>query len=474
MMKVLLRHLGKLVLLAVPMFLGLFGFIFVEGHPLLQSLFNCICMYCLNYQEEPLNIWIEVARWLAPLATASGVVLAVRHFKVALRNLRAYWTGHSVAVFGPEEERAVLLEELGRSGIPMDEKPVKAHQYILLGSEQENLDFYQNHRSYLKDHDVYIKCRELPAQASTDSKLHLFCPEETAARYFWKTYCPYQLSVENHHRFRITMIGFGKLGKELLLSALQNNIFHRDQRIEYHVIGEEKGFRSIYSQLHELSDSVFFHSEPWYEKMELIRESEMLIVTEISDQLSVLRDMSLVHYGKPIHLLAAKQEGIRLLADQNSWVHVFDWKESARKKDAILSFVLYDRAMRVNLRYAHLYNGVAETPENRLQQWSLLDTFTRYANIRSADYHDVRENMIRVNGWSFPLDKAQMEELAELEHIRWCRYHFLNNWKQGNPENGKAKDPAARIHRSLVPYEKLCEEEKEKDRQVIDILFSLS
>lgn len=62
------------------------------------------------------------------------------------------------------------------------------------------------------------------------------------------------------------------------------------------------------------------------------------------------------------------------------------------------------------------------------------------------------------------------ETLAHLEHIRWCRYHYINNWQHGKPENGR-KDKAKRIHADLVPYESLTEAEKDKDRENIRILF---
>ena len=471
-MKTRIRQLGKGLLLAAPLLIGLYGFVGVAEMPFMQSLFNCVCMYCLNYQDAPLNLWIEAARWLAPLATASGVVLLVQHFKTGIRNAWAYYTGDSVAVFGPEEARADLLEALGSRGIPMEEKWVKAHRYVLLGTEQENLAFYQRNQHRLKDKQVYIQCKDLPAMATTDPNVHLFCPEETAARHFWTENCPYALSLQKEHHFRIAMIGFDKLGKELLLTGLQCNIFHPEQRIEYRIFGEEKGFTQVYHQLPQISDPVFFHETPWYDHMELLRESDMVIVAQIPDQLAVVSDLSLAFSEKQIHVFTS-QQGLELLREQNGNIHLFDWQACARQKDAILDVGRYDLAMKVNLRYAHLYNGVAECKENQLPQWVMLDTFTRYANISTADYHKVRQIMLREKGWSVPLDEAQMEEMAELEHIRWCRYHFLNNWRQGVPESGKAKDPEKRIHKSLISYGELSRQEKNKDKEVVDILLSL-
>lgn len=65
------------------------------------------------------------------------------------------------------------------------------------------------------------------------------------------------------------------------------------------------------------------------------------------------------------------------------------------------------------------------------------------------------------------------ELLAELKHIRWCRYHYLNNWQFGIPADGKQKDPHLRLHISLIPYAELTDAEKEMDRENIRILLSV-
>ena len=54
------------------------------------------------------------------------------------------------------------------------------------------------------------------------------------------------------------------------------------------------------------------------------------------------------------------------------------------------------------------------------------------------------------------------ETLAELEHMRWSRYHYIHNWTYG-----VKTDSARRIHSCLVPYHQLSEEEKVKDIEAI-------
>ena len=55
-----------------------------------------------------------------------------------------------------------------------------------------------------------------------------------------------------------------------------------------------------------------------------------------------------------------------------------------------------------------------------------------------------------------------METIAELEHIRWCRYYYIHNWKYG-----LETDTAKRIHNCLIPFAQLSEAEKLKDIEAI-------
>ena len=465
-MKNKLHIIWKPTLILIPFILGMVGFI-MDGVSFLQAVYLCIRLYAMEHEGTPANAYIEIARWLAPLATAGSLVLAVNALRRSVHSTIARLTGRSVAVYGPKSEKEAMLKTLGVRGIDMDKRPVKANSYILLGDEKENLDFYSMYLQDL-DKDVYIKCNSLPAQASNRANMHLFSPEEIAARLFWKEHCPYELSVQNGHQLCIVLIGFGKLGKEVLLSGLQNNIFDANQHIEYHVVGPERGFAQIYHELNQITDPVIFHPGTWAEQMDIIRRANMVIVAKQHNQLEVLRDLMLALPGKRIHVLSSQPEGTDLLADQAELV-CFDWKRQSMQPESILSNRLDNYAKRINLRYAHLYEGVEETVDEREIQWAKLNSFTRNSNISAADYHAIQLLMLNEEA----LTDKKLEWLAELEHIRWCRYHYLNNWTYGLPDNGKNKDAAKRVHRSLLPYAELSDSEKEKDRENIRILLSL-
>lgn len=465
----------KAVLFLLPLTCGMVGLAVLAGEPFLDALYQCVGMYLMNYGDTPPNLWVEVARWTAPLATASWVVLAIGILRRALDSWLRYFRGDSVAVYGAGAAKGVLLEQLGHRGIDGGEEPVPARRYIFTGPEEESFAFCRDHRRELAGRQVYVQCRSLSAQSSTDPLLKLFCPEENAARLFWRQRGMEELSRQRGHRLRIVLLGFGKLGEELLLRGLQSNIFSPDQCIAYHIFGGEDRFAAVRRGLSAMEDPVIFHREPWYAQLQLLEEADLLLVLTQEGQAALLEELLLATTREEIDVFAGGALANSPLAAQKR-LRLFAWERAACDLGLILDDLLLTRAKAINLRYSHLYGGVAETGENREAEWRKLDAFTRESNISAADYHEVRLTMLGAMGLPAEAEKLPpetMELLAELEHIRWCRYHYLNNWTWGQPENGRRKDPVRRLHVDLVPYGQLTEAEKEKDRENIRILLSV-
>lgn len=463
---------AKVILLAVPLLLGVSG-LMGAGETFPNALFYGVCMYAMNYQEVPPNLLVEAARWLAPLATASGVLLAVTVLRQRVRARWRYWRGDSVAVYGPEGEKEALLAQLGRRGLDGGEHIVRAHRYILLGDD--SFDFYLQNRRKLENKAVYLKYSVLPAQAVSSPSLRLFCPEEIAARLFWKEQNLYERSAARSHRLNIVFLGFGCLGENLLTYGLLDNIFAPDQRIAYHIFGADGRFAATHPQLGAIGDPVVFYGEPWYTQLPLLEEADMVLVLEQNDPLALLQSLLLATIRPSFYVFAADSAGLDLLEGQKR-LTVIPWLEQAQTPEYIFSDSLYRRAKRINLRYAHIYSGAEENEENMQAEWEKLDSFTRYSNISAADYHEMRLAMLASMGAAAAdatADPALLERLSELEHIRWCRYHYLNNWRRGTPENGKRKDAAQRIHADLVAYAELTDAEKEKDRENIRVLMAI-
>ena len=81
-------NIGKYLLILVPFVMGVTGFTVLDGQPVVDSLFLSMEMYFLNYSDSPPNILIEIARWTAPLMTASGVLMSISKIRGRILQLR--------------------------------------------------------------------------------------------------------------------------------------------------------------------------------------------------------------------------------------------------------------------------------------------------------------------------------------------------------------------------------------------------
>ena len=467
--------LAKCLLFLLPYSLGAVGFSMVEDKTALDALFNSLQLYTLNYGETPPNLLIEVARWTAPLATLSGIMALFRSLKTKLVQRLRYLRGKSVAVYGCEEDKRILLQQLGTRGIDGGRDFVPADRYILMGSEEENLSFYSRYREKLDGRQVYLKNDQTHVNSLAVSDLHPFRVEELAARLFWKERFLYPQFRENGGTLELVLLGFGNLGEDLLTFGLQNLVYSPEQEIRWHVFGDGEKFEALHPQLDRIGDRVRFYREPWYRDRVLLERADLVLVVQQEDQNNLLEALLGVLTRREIDVFTKNADAVRLLNEEGR-LRVFDWKRKTQKVAYILGDELLDRAKQINLRYAHLFRQVEENEESREREWDRLNTFTRYSNISAADYHDVRLQMLRAEGITprdALADAETLDRLACLEHIRWCRYHYLNNWSYGRPDNGKSKDPVHRIHADLVPYEDLMESEKEKDRENVRVLFSI-
>ena len=454
-----------------PMLLGIYGYWFKEGLPLQDAAFKTLNYYTLNNDDIPTNMFQEVARWMAPLMTVGTIALFFQNVRDIFFGILARIRGTTTAVYGREPEKQILLDQLGVLGIQGKDRFVKADRYIFCGDEAENLTLYSRFQERLKGRPVYAKSDHLIDLGAKDD-LYLFNPWETAARLYWKKRCLYPEAKAKNFHLSICLIGFEDLGQRLLIYGLMDNIFHPDQMIEYHVFGDSAKFRHIYHGIRQISDPVTFHDEPWYECLEILGKADRIIVTDNTNSLNQI-------------LRAVPAVKVDYLTDQSSEMHmtnyknqlnVFDYGEEVWKVDRIVRETLLMNAKRINMYYVHEYDDAhpAQTMENAEAAWKKLDTFTRYSNISSADYHDIQramlaEDQILPKELLEEKNSAYLEMLSCLEHERWCRYHYLNNWTFGS---GK-KDPLHRTHPLLLPNDRLPDSEKVKDLNNLKVMFHL-
>ena len=458
----------RYILLAGPAVLGMVGLWILEGENFLQALFLCLHLSVFDFDGNPPNVLVEIARWIAPIATAGTLVTCISFLRKRWHDLLARGSGNSVAVRGPEEEKTALLKRLGNRGIEMKDTLVKADTYLLLGDERDNLEFYRRHQDKLQDKQVHLQCQNMLNRETTLEKLHLFCTEEVAARVFWNEHFLYPLSREKGHRLDIVFLGFGRLGRELLLSSYQHNLFHPKQKITYHIFGQEEGFRQIYHQTSQIQDPVVFYQEPWHAHRELLDKADMLIVLEQGNQLSLLAELLHALYRSKMHVFVSDPISAQLTDEQHR-LELFTWEEEAVKPENFVDNGRWDAALRLLQGYIGAYEGEEAAASLSRQIWAEQSPFNRSSNLAAAAYGVVQRRIAIAENLSpekLPEDWA--ERFAELEHIRWCRFHYLHNWRCLPLPEGMRKDPENRIHTLLADYRTLSEDYKTLDRQNVD------
>lgn len=129
-------------------------------------------------------------------------------------------------------------------------------------------------------------------------------------------------------------------------------------------------------------------------------------------------------------------------------------------------------ARAIHIEYLRHQRAAGDTLETNssLRSWDELSEDLREANRQQAD--DLRAKLEALQceiepmpDWTEPLfdfTREEVESGAEQEHIRWMDAKLRAGWKPGS-----VKDPSARTHPCLVPYTKLPEREKEKDRETV-------
>jgi hypothetical protein len=128
-------------------------------------------------------------------------------------------------------------------------------------------------------------------------------------------------------------------------------------------------------------------------------------------------------------------------------------------------------SMHTSYRRNQLARG-ADPSSPSLAPWSELDEDLRDSNrafaygipdkMRAINCIVVPTTLVELQDAAAIFTPDELETLARQEHERWMRDRIADGWSYG-----EARDDARRLHPSLVPYDELPEDEREKDRDAI-------
>lgn len=447
---VIFSNIMKSLYKILPFFIGIYCYypVFVRNensiHPFLDAVYSSLKLYSGTTEGGiPVGGLLQLARFLALAATLSILINAFDKMSSLIRWLK-FCQRDSTVVFGDSDYADYLFENLNRRlRIRGEGKKFvkKAARYMLMFStDVENLEFYDQNQEYLRDKNVYIMLDDISRQNIENHRITVFSIAENCARQYWKNN-----PVEKSEK--IAIIGFGNTGKNILLYGLQVNLIDPGQHFEYHVYGDGAEFRREHTQLDKMTpDEIVFHDDGRYEFAQISDFDRIIICDDKKDNniVTVSKLIAAAPISGKVYLFAPNGDIITSLFGSGR-ITCFGTAKEIASIDIILNEKLMEDARGQHERYCQEYGG---TP------WDKLDCFKRYSNVSSSDYRHTINRLIE--------KCVPAESIAELEHIRWCRYHYLHNWKYGS-----VTDSLARTHNCLVPFSELSEEEKVKDVEAI-------
>lgn len=461
----------KLMLYVLPFVLGMIGYL-TAGVDVLQALYSSIRLYLLECDDATWNIFIEIARWTAPLATASGILLVLRNVAQRMKDFWLYITGRAIVVYCGEEEKYILKKNIRNSVIVSKENIYAGAKdvIIMLGDDLENLDFYYLNERKFENSNVYLRLEQIDSFLLKEHKIKFFNETEVIARNYWKEYNLLNYMKQDTLKVKIAIIGFEQLGQKLLSFGLINNIYAKEQSVEYHIWGKNTSYENLFAGIDFMNgDSVTYHGEDWDKDTDGFAEYDRIIVTqeqniEFLQMLLYLCDETEIHYySNGEALLENIFDGDKL--------HSFGAWDSIYTEKNIMGQELCRLGMELNYsyskNYAEDYDSTLPKKEAITSLWDKLDGFTKASNLAAADYHEIRLMILRKQGkkeLSFTEDEQLW--LSKAEHIRWCRFHFVNHWVY-KPLADARSDRKKRIHTCLIPFEEMQEEDQKKDWDTI-------
>ena len=507
------RRLLHLIWYTAPFCFGVYGYLKLWPGRYLDSLYAAVSLYGGSCEAEDLNLWLEAARWWGLAATGSGLIWLVRPLRdKALRLWISACKGTIIYGSGFYAEKLAEDISMEEGSFPKrilliqgDQASPAGRQILMRGPGTENLLFYEKNRDIFKGSQVYLNLETILPSGAMPDEVNVFSISENIARLYWKQYPVFLCHGEDNSTKReIGLIGFDNLGQNLLAYGLLRNIYSEDQELVYHVWGAEN---QSFSRLHRIfeerngdalfpdgtKDQVIFHEEDWdsSQGLAVIRSLHRLIFCQdhensknLTRLLFLLSDAEIWEIGeeKPgIHVKLGGGEACGLAGEIKGAVRFFGRYEEAVTKEYIIREALLKEAKELHWQYAN--RAGQEKTEFRSEKeyrkaveaaWKRLPSFfDRYSNIAAADYGEVLQCLLReCEREDGTVADTDMERLAALEHIRWCRFHWWNNWTLD--ERLEKRSERERKHPWLGPYRELPKKEQQYDlEQVKECLRNL-
>lgn len=370
----------------------------------------------------------------------------------------------------PELERVVIIDLPPEAVVAMQEPSSRISVFCM---SQDGWDNYDKAWKLLQNAgrgNLHVFCETEHTPEQLPANMTVFNSMDITARGYW---LQYPLRAEEQ---AIVLVGDGSLACRMLERGLLINVFPADHPVEYHVFGNWENFRRDHFMLGKAvsvnekktdCDSIFFHSEEWNASFELLGKASRIILCEDDENVNLSTLAELNRYF-PVEGKIFVCAGIH----ETTGAVFFGSDANIITRRNVIQGQLNRLAILINKSYCQKSGGGSS--------WEMLSEFQRQSNIAAADHLLTKVRLLlpeenpeqispeickRAYEKYRILTGEQKEACRRLEHNRWMRFHFLNNWQYATVRNNNI-----RHHNLLVPYEKLAEAEQKLGDSAWEIL----
>lgn len=459
--------------------LGIYGFYLSYSKSIFDCLYATTLLFFMNLlvSAEQINIFINIARWIALLISANIVFTVLQAVLVKFKASKCLKDKKLIVLHGDNVNK---LDDFFQHSVIFNEPVLwqaKKHLFSF-NDEKEMFDYISKNSQYISDEQQLYLLTSGMSQNDYSKDNVLICNlAEVCARFYWKKY-PIETPDE-----KVVLIGFGHYGEELFNYAYQLNVIHPQSHIEYHIFADGNSYLYKHPNLgkgisinepSQKQDCLFFHEEDWLSRRKLLESADriILIADNDEDNLETLNILKKNFSVKRVDIRYMYSELVRDIWGND--VSVFGTDEELLQENIILDEETFEIAKTIHCQYYKNYVCPSKCEKNCLQctdflkDWNSLTPFLRYSNVTQADHvfykKRILENMMEdknmsIDDFYHSLSEEQLLILDDIEHIRWCRYHYFNNWSYGKEKNKQLK-----THPMLVPLSELAYEDILKDR----------
>lgn len=331
-------------------------------------------------------------------------------------------------------------------------------------------------------------------------RLGFFNVHETAARALLERHPPFdEVPAPQPRRPHLLVVGMGHLAESVVVRAAamwQHADPSPDEELRITLVGpnareQERAIEARYSELAEICQV-----DSWAVPVEALARPAAAVEAEALDATAIYVCVDEEAEGLAAALaLRARPETRRArivltVKEENAGVALALQGEAAVAPleafgvltHALAPEVLVHGTNEVLARAKHEHyleaerdRGVTPAENPSMVPWHALDENLKESNRLFADSIGAKleaagcvvlPNPLADPGdpsFAFPAD--EVEDLARVEHDRWCNDLLAQGWRRG-----PVKDAARKIHNKLVPWSELTEDDRDKDREPIRAL----